>query len=314
MLSYENICLEGGGIKAIAFCGALKVLEEKGIMKNIKRYIGSSGGAIAAAALACGYTADELRQEMLGDDFGMLQDDSWGFIRDIYRIVTKFGLYKGDVFEEWLGGKIAAKTGNADITFKEIYEKYSKILVVTGACLNKRKTYFYHYQSNPDMPIRKAVRISISLPLFMQAVFVDGDVLVDGGLFNNYPISYFDGIDAEGVLPDSKKGIVHLAEELSDKTIGLKLLSPGEQAGGGFVFEGNDHIRSLKDFIVSIVNSYGSHVENLYIKPGYWERTISINTGNIKTTQFELTKEEKEFLIGEGKKGADKFMDQQGKL
>ncbi len=55
---FENLVFEGGGVKGLAFCGALEVLEEKDVMKNIKRLVGSSAGAITAGLLACGYTAD----------------------------------------------------------------------------------------------------------------------------------------------------------------------------------------------------------------------------------------------------------------
>lgn len=304
---YENLCLEGGGIKVIAFCGALKVLREKGVLENIKRYIGSSGGAIVAAALACGYSVDELKEDMLGDDFGILRDDSWGFIRDLYRIIRKFGFYKGDAFIEWFGNKLKAKTGNADITFKEIYEKYGKTLVVTGSCINKRETHYYHHESNPNMPVRLAVRISISIPFFMQAVRWGGDILVDGGVFNNYPITYFDKFDTLGHLPNSKKGLIRLEGELGNKTLGLKLLGKNERSGSWQIFQGNDHIRNLKDFLLAIVNGYCSHVENLYVKPGYWKHTIGINVENIKTTQFELKRQEKEYLVTQGEFGAEKF-------
>ena len=42
----------------------VQVLEELGILKNCKRYAGTSGGAIAAALLATGHSADEMRQLM----------------------------------------------------------------------------------------------------------------------------------------------------------------------------------------------------------------------------------------------------------
>lgn len=44
---FENLVFEGGGVKGLAFCGALKILEQKGIMANVKRLAGSSAGAIS---------------------------------------------------------------------------------------------------------------------------------------------------------------------------------------------------------------------------------------------------------------------------
>ncbi len=45
---FRNLVFEGGGVKGIAYVGAIKVLEEKGIMPNIVRVGGTSAGAINA--------------------------------------------------------------------------------------------------------------------------------------------------------------------------------------------------------------------------------------------------------------------------
>ena len=57
---FENLVFEGGGIKGLAFCSAIQVLEAKGIMANIKRLAGSSAGAITAGLLACDHFSTEL--------------------------------------------------------------------------------------------------------------------------------------------------------------------------------------------------------------------------------------------------------------
>ena len=43
---FKNLVFEGGGVKGIAYAGAMKVLEKKGILKNIVRVGGTSAGAI----------------------------------------------------------------------------------------------------------------------------------------------------------------------------------------------------------------------------------------------------------------------------
>lgn len=45
---FENLVFEGGGVKGIAYGGALELLEAKGIMPQIKQTSGASAGAIAA--------------------------------------------------------------------------------------------------------------------------------------------------------------------------------------------------------------------------------------------------------------------------
>src|SRR3954447_18482062 len=49
---------EGGRAKGIAFVGALDALREKG--HTLRRFVGTSAGAITATLLAAGYTRDEI--------------------------------------------------------------------------------------------------------------------------------------------------------------------------------------------------------------------------------------------------------------
>ena len=190
---FENLVFEGGGVKGLAFCGALKVLEERGIITDVKGLAGSSAGAITAGLLACGYTSDEILDELKPKDFNEFKDDDFGIFRDVKRLMTEFGFFAGKEFHRWYGELLAKRIGHPDVTFGEIFEKYERELVVTGTCLNRRETHYYTRKRNPHMPVRDAVRISMSIPLFFAAVEWKGDFLVDGGVLNNYPIWVFDG-------------------------------------------------------------------------------------------------------------------------
>src|SRR5690349_6287807 len=49
---------EGGGAKGVAFVGALEVLKANG--HTLRRFVGTSAGAITATLLAAGYTSEEM--------------------------------------------------------------------------------------------------------------------------------------------------------------------------------------------------------------------------------------------------------------
>jgi len=59
MSQFRNLVFEGGGVKGIAYVGAMEVLEEKGILGDVRRVGGTSAGAINAVLLAAGYSNDE---------------------------------------------------------------------------------------------------------------------------------------------------------------------------------------------------------------------------------------------------------------
>jgi len=58
----ENLVFKGGGPRGIAYVGALSALEERNLLRDVRRTAGTSAGAITASLVALGYTSDELRQ------------------------------------------------------------------------------------------------------------------------------------------------------------------------------------------------------------------------------------------------------------
>ena len=109
---FKNLIFEGGGVKGIAYVGALQELETRQIMKNIKRVGGTSAGAINAVLLALGYDLKTTLKILTDLDFNKFMDDSWGFVRDTDRLISDFGWYKGDFFRDWIGDRIRDKTKN----------------------------------------------------------------------------------------------------------------------------------------------------------------------------------------------------------
>ena len=57
-----DMVFEGGGAKGMVFIGAMKELENRGHTPG--RLVGTSAGAITAALLAAGYSADEMQEAL----------------------------------------------------------------------------------------------------------------------------------------------------------------------------------------------------------------------------------------------------------
>ena len=60
----KNLVFEGGGVKGIAYVGAMQVLNEEGILQDIQRVGGTSAGAINATLFALGFTNAQQRNIM----------------------------------------------------------------------------------------------------------------------------------------------------------------------------------------------------------------------------------------------------------
>jgi NTE family protein len=120
MNTYTNLVFKGGGVKGIAYAGALQQLDEMGYLRQIKRVAGTSAGAITASLLALGYTANEIEDIVVNQmDFASFMDKSW-LPGNVSRFLKSFGWYKGDAFKNWLGGLVKTKTGSVLTNFNDL--------------------------------------------------------------------------------------------------------------------------------------------------------------------------------------------------
>ncbi|XP_070541944.1 uncharacterized protein [Ptychodera flava] len=194
---FENLVLEGGGAKGIGYHGALKVLSELGIYPKFKRLSGTSIGSIGAALLSVGYSPAEAMRMTMTESDRYLSDTSCGMLSFLPNLIMNYGWNSGKNMLEWMGEKIEAKTGDKDITFKDLYSKYGKELCIVVTNVNQMDAEYCHVKTTPLMPIRIAVRMSVSIPAVLEPVrYGQGhstDLYVDGGLLVNFPIHSFDG-------------------------------------------------------------------------------------------------------------------------
>lgn len=190
-MNYKGLALEGGGVSGIAYVGALKALEDINILKNYKYFAGSSAGSIIASMLACNASIEWIEKTMKHFNFNDLMDDSWGVSLDIVRLYEEYGWYKGDTLLQKMESFMLELTGIKNITFKQLYEKFNNILIITKTQVlyPNCKLIVMDYKSHPNHPISLAVRESSSIPYFFKAVKDnEGNIFVDGGVLLNYPI------------------------------------------------------------------------------------------------------------------------------
>lgn len=98
--------LEGGGIRGVAYCGALQELEQRGMLHSIRRIGGTSAGAIQALLLSVGYSAAELTDLVSEMKVESFNDGQYIFVGGAQRLMERFGWYRGDAFRRWIGEKI----------------------------------------------------------------------------------------------------------------------------------------------------------------------------------------------------------------
>jgi len=118
---YRNLVFEGGGVRGLAYAGALEVLQEQGILQHIDQVAGTSVGAVSALLIAVGYTPAEIKTIMEELKIQSFNDGRFIFFGGFYRFFHHYGWYRGDRFERWVGKLVAAKTGNTDLNFTQLH-------------------------------------------------------------------------------------------------------------------------------------------------------------------------------------------------
>ncbi|WDC83538.1 patatin-like phospholipase family protein [Caloramator sp. mosi_1] len=290
---YIDAVFEGGGVKGIAFLGAIKCLEERGYKFN--KVAGTSAGAIISSLIAAGYSADELKQILFNFDFINFQDkdavQSLPFIGSILGLVVSKAIFSGDAFENWLK-ELLVKKGK--VKFKNFINNNEFALKIIASDITKKDILILpddlkEYGIDPlEFEVAKAVRMSMSIPLYFKPVKlkVNDEIhyIVDGGILSNFPVWIF---DVEGIP--------------RWPTFGFKLQEPAPKPRNEYI--------SLKDYLMDIVNTMIEENELRYIKNKDFVRTILIPTLGVNTTDFSISNSMKQKLYISGYNSAKTFLE-----
>lgn len=307
---------EGAGIRGIAYAGAITAFEKSNMLPGVKRFGGTSAGAITALMLSLGYTAQEITDIIGQTNFKQFNDGRFFFAGGLMRMKKDFGWYRGGKAERWLEKVIVAKTGNANITFSELKQKGFKDLYVTGTSLTRQQLIIFSYENYPDMRVKDAVRISMNIPLYFEAIFMDStgkivenpankkglDVMVDGGFTGNFPIRIFDS--TKYISHGSINSFLHNAS-----TLGFRIDSDKQ-----IINDGNG--KGLAEMPITNLKEYANAfyvmlIENLNrqtLTNEDWSRTISISDAEISPRIRKLSATEINKLVTNGQQAVDQYL------
>jgi len=313
--SYKNLVFEGAGIRGIAYVGTLKELENRNVLSQIEKVGGTSAGAIAALCVALGYSSQDIEKIIYETKIQRFNNGKFFFVGGIVRTNHNYGWYRGHAFTRWLEEVIESKTHDTNITFQQLHDRGFRDLYITGTSLNHQKLIVFSADTYPDMKVKDAVRISMSIPLYFEPVFIDStgqildkksagnssDVMVDGGLTGNFPIFIFDSTSTENGKPLRVANL---------ETLGFRIDTPDQ-------IEYDDKSYGLAPVAITRFNNYvGAFytyvIENLNRKdltPLDWQRTVSISSGNIGPKVRRLSQDEKNLLITNGQMATRQFLE-----
>lgn len=272
------VVLSGGGAKGTAHIGALKVIEEAGI--PIDYVVGTSMGAIVGGLYSIGYTPQQLDSMVNAQNWKFLLSDAPN-PKDVllddrlrserYVLSIPFTLKSANVAD---AGIIKGK--NLARLFSTLTDGYQDSvnfnrLPIPFACVSENLVNGSEVVFHKGI-LATAMRSSMSIPGVFAPIDLNGMVLVDGGMVNNYPVDVA-----------LKMG--------ADLIIGVDVQSPLLDAS---------ELKSVKDIFGQIINLQGEkkYQENL-LKTNVH---IKVDVSGYSAASF--TKEAIDTLINRGEHAA----------
>ena len=98
------------------------------------------------------------------------------------------GVNTGAYLEREIHRALHNQCGNGDITMGEVREIYGKRLVFITTELDSGKERRLTPESEPGLPVKVAVRMSMGIPGVFEPFAFEGHLYADGGMINDFPM------------------------------------------------------------------------------------------------------------------------------
>ena len=218
-----GLVLSGGGAKGLAHIGALKVIEEAGVKVD---YIGgTSMGAIVGALYASGYSARELDSIFTNTDFTELIQDN--LPRDAKTFYEKEDSERYALTLPFDNFKISFPSGISG--GQNIYNELVRLLyhVKDFNDFNDLPIPFFCIATDVEKGeeilldkgyLPEAIMASGTFPSLFEPAEVDGRILIDGGVLNNYPVGEIRNLGSNVVIGVDVQHGLRDRESLSSAT------------------------------------------------------------------------------------------------
>ncbi|NCD42042.1 MAG: hypothetical protein EOL88_08120 [Bacteroidia bacterium] len=193
------VVLSGGGAKGMAHIGVLKALEDNNI--PVDYIAGTSIGAIVGGMYACGMSPDEMIRHFNSPEFSIWLS---GEIEEEYLFYYK----KHDEDAEWLNVRFDIDSlispqivptniispFQMDFAFLQYFAQpgaacgydFDKLMIPFRCVASNIEDNQAYVCRSGD--VGSAIRASMSFPFYFKPITINGKVMMDGGMYNNFPI------------------------------------------------------------------------------------------------------------------------------
>jgi NTE family protein len=277
----KNLVFAGGGFKGISYIGAYKYLYDNSLLNELKSLAGTSIGALFSFFIVCGFTPKELK--------GIFIEFVFEDVFDIHldNLIMCYGLDTAQKFRDILS-IILAKKVDINITFEELFAKTGKELNIIVSNITRIRYDILNHKTSGNMKVLDAVMMSMNLPVifapysrtisenisntggYICRESLQKEYIVDGGLYNNYPIDLYQN-------------------EL-EYTLGYDFIIPDDNG---------DCCGDITDYFVMLINSF-INFSSIEKYKSYRKNTVYLPIGNEYVLMLNADIKTKNTLIRTG--------------
>lgn len=158
-----------------------------------------------------------------------------GLYTRLFSFVERGGFYSGRTFLAWMQEHLAAKGYDREITLEALFNETQNDLSLVATNVGLREMLVLNHRTAPNLPVARAVRMSMSIPFVWEEVIWDAawqykpfegtnkniadTRIVDGGVLSNFPMEL---IAEHSALVQQTMG--DLTPEFVDAALNLGLL------------------------------------------------------------------------------------------
>ena len=200
-----GLALSGGGAKGLAHIGLLRMIDSLQI--HVDYITGTSMGGVFAGLYAAGYSGDSLKTIALNIDWDRILSNNQPYNNVHLREKDEYDAYAFEfpierglptlpnflVEGQYLSDILAKYTFDV----RDVHDFHNLPIplelmtsdIVNGGSIVQKKGY---------LPL--AIRASLSIPAIFSPIYIDGKMLVDGGLNRNYPVEEVKNMGADFII------------------------------------------------------------------------------------------------------------------
>lgn len=200
-----GLTLSGGGAKGLAYIGLLKIIDSLGI--KISYITGTSMGGIVGGLYAMGYSGKQLET--------IVRQISWDRLLSNTVPLTQINIEEKDEYGNYLlvlplkkgkpklpdaaieGQYLSEYLNECTFPVRNIND-FSQLFIPLHIATSDIVNGGTIFQKSGSLPL--ALRATMSIPGVFSNVYIDGKLLVDGGVDRNYPVGEVKRMGADYVI------------------------------------------------------------------------------------------------------------------